>query len=264
MVSLKSSWNKISEDYQRRSKIPTDDVYYGDFIPSERELKLIGEVNGKRVLEIGCGGGQDSIALAKQGAIVSGIDFSKKQITYAKALAEKEQVNVDFFVGDMQDLSRFSDNIFDLVVTAVSLLYVKSLNRIFAEVYRVLKDGGLFVFSEGHPFAEGKLIRYKGKSVYAVTEYFKRRKVFWVDELSDGSRVKMYNYHRPLQDYFEVLLKNGFVIQRYLEPERLPMTRLQRLDLEKLKTSRAAKKDYQSMEHVPYWFIIKSIKQGSR
>jgi len=264
MVSLKASWNRISEDYQRRSMIRTDDVYYGDFIPSEKRLQLIGNVKGKRVLEIGCGGGQNSIALAKQGVIVSGIDFSERQIAYAKALARKEKVDVDFTVVDMQDLSRFTGNAFDVVITSVSLLYVESLDRTFAEVSRVLRDGGVFVFSEGHPFAEGKLIRYKDKSVYAVTDYFKRRKVFWVDKLQDRTRVKMFSYHRPLQDYFEALLKNGFLILKYLEPERLAKSRLPKLDREKLRVSKEARKDYQSMGLVPFWFIIKAKKQTKR
>lgn len=264
MVSLKRSWNRISEDYQRRSKIPTDDVYYGNFIQSEKELRLIGDVKGKRVLEIGCGGGQNSIVLAKQGAIVSGIDLSEKQIAYARALAKREHAKVDFFVGDMQDLSRFSDASFDIVVTTVSLLYVENLDRTFAEVYRVLKDGCIFVFSEGHPLAEGKLIKYRGKSIYAVADYFKRRKVWWVDRLKDGTRVRMYSYHRPLQDYFEALLKHGFYVLRFLEPERLPQIRLPKLDLEKLKTSKTAQRDYQSMGLVPYWFVIKAKKQATK
>lgn len=263
MVSLRRSWNRISEDYQRRSRIPTDDVYYGDFIHGEEELKLMGDVKGKRVLEVGCGGGQNSIVLAKQGAIVSGIDLSEKQIAYARALAKREDAKVDFFVGDMQDLSRFSDASFDIVVTAVSLLYVENLDRTFAEVYRVLKDGGIFVFSEGHPLAEGKLIKYRGKSIFAVVNYFKRRKIWWVDRLEDGRRVRMYSYHRPLQDYFEALLKHSFSVLRFLEPERLPRSRLSKLDLEKLKTSKTARKDYQSMGLVPYWFIIKAKTQAS-
>jgi len=263
MVSLKRSWSRISEDYQRRSKIPTDDVYYGDFIPSEKELRLVGDVKEKQVLEIGCGGGQNSIVLAKQGAIVSGIDLSGKQIAYARVLAKREHVKVDFSVGDMQDLSRFADASFDIVVTAVSLLYVESLDRTFSEVYRVLKTGGVFIFSEGHPFAEGKLIQHRGKSAYTVADYFKRRKIWWVDKLGDGTKVKMFSYHRPLQDYFEALLRRGFLILRFLEPERLTRNKLLKLDREKLKTSRAARIDYQSMGLVPYWFIIKARKQAS-
>jgi len=263
MVSLRRSWNRISEDYQRRSKIPTDDVYYGDFIQSEKELKLIGDAKGRRVLEIGCGGGQNSIVLAKQGAIVSGIDLSGKQIAYARVLAKREHMKVDFSIGDMQDLSRFSDASFDIVVTAVSLLYVESLDRTFSEVYRVLKNGGVFLFSEGHPFAEGKLIQRKGKSAYAVADYFKRRKIWWVDKLGDGTKVKMFNYHRPLQDYFEALLRHGFLILRFLEPERLSRNKMPKLDRERLKTSSAARKDYRSMGLVPYWFIIKAKKQAS-
>jgi len=262
MVSLKARWNKISEEYQRKSNIETVDVHYGEFIHGERELQLMGDVKGKRVLEIGCGGGQNSIALAKRGAVVSGIDFSENQVAYAKRLAKREGVEVDFHVGDMQDLSRFPDCTFDLVMTAFSLLYVKSLERTFAEVYRVLKEGGVFVFSEGHPFAEGKLIQHEGKNVYAIRDYFKRRKIYWEDKLPDGTRVKMFSYHRPLQDYFEALLNSGFRIVRYLEPERLPKSRLLWKERESLKISREACEDYVSFRLVPFVFIIKAVKQS--
>jgi ubiquinone/menaquinone biosynthesis C-methylase UbiE len=259
-ISLRESWNKISEDYQRRSKIGTDDIYYGDFISGEKELKLLGDVKGKRILEIGCGGGQNSIVLAKQGANVCGIDFSENQIAYAKALAKREKVHVDFWVSDMQDLSRFSDNSFDIVLTTVSLLYVENLHKTMSEVNRVLKGGGVFVFSEGHPMAEGRLIRFKGRNVYAISNYFKRRRIFWEDKLSNGTKVKMYSYHRPLQDYFEALLQNGFSIERYLEPQRLPKSKLPPRQKEKIEKSREARKDYESMRLVPFWFIVKARK----
>jgi len=262
MASLKARWNKISEDYQRKSKIGTEDIHYGEFIHGERELQLLGDVKGKRVLEIGCGGGQNSIVLAKKGAAVSGIDFSRNQIAYAKRLAKEEGVKVDFHIGDMQDLSRFPDNTFDLVMTAFSLLYVKSLEKTFAEVHRVMKEGGVFVFSEGHPFAEGKLIQHEGKKVYAIRDYFKRRKIFWEDKLPEGTRVKMFSHHRPLQNYFEALLKNNFKIVRYLEPERLPKDKLLRMEQESLKKIREARDDYVSFGLVPFVFIIKAVKQS--
>jgi len=263
MVSLKTRWNKISEDYQRRSKIGTEDIHYGEFIHSERELQLIGDVKGKRVLEIGCGGGQNSIVLAKKGAIVSGIDFSKNQIAYAKRLAKKDEVKVHFHVGDMQDLSRFADRTFDLVMTAFSLLYVKNLDKTFAEVHRILKNGGVFVFSEGHPCAEGKLIQHEGQNVYAIRDYFKRRKVYWDDKLPDGTSVKMFSYHRPLQDYFDALLENGFTIVQYLEPERLPKRKLLGKERESLKKIREAREDYVSFGLVPFVFIVKAVKKPS-
>lgn len=258
--SLRESWNRISEDYQRRSRIGTDDIYYGDFILGEKQLKLLGEAKGKRILEIGCGGGQNSIVLAKQGANVSGVDFSEKQIAYARALARKEKVQVDFQVGDMQNLSQFSDNTFDVVLTTVSLLYVENLFKTMSEVNRVLKSGGVFLFSEGHPMAEGELIRYRGRKVYAISSYFRRRKIFWEDKLSNGTKVKMYSYHRPLEDYFDALLQNGFSIERYLEPQRLPKSKLSPREKEKIEKSSEARKDYESMKLVPFWFIIKARK----
>ena len=262
MVSLKTRWDRISENYQRRSKIGTEDIHYGEFIHGERELQLLGDVKGKRVLEVGCGGGQNSIVLAKRGAVVSGIDISKNQIAYAKRLASKEGVRVDFRVGDMQNLSRFPDCTFDLVMTAFSLLYVKSLYKTFAEVHRVLREGGTFVFSEGHPCAEGKLIQHEGKNVYAIRDYFRRRKIYWEDKLPGGTKVKMFSYHRPLQDYFEALLKNGFTIDRYLEPERLPKGKLLEKERESINKSREAREDYVSFGLVPFVFIIKAVKQS--
>jgi len=88
--SLKEGWNRISADYQRKTKIPTDDVYWGEFVASERQLKMLGNLKVKKILEICCGGAQNSIALSKQGAEAYGIDLSRSQILYGKQLARNE------------------------------------------------------------------------------------------------------------------------------------------------------------------------------
>lgn len=261
-ISLKDGWDRISENYQQRSGIPTDDVYWGDFVATERQLKILGDTKGKRILEIGCGGAQNSIALSKWGARAFGVDLSHKQILYGQRLARNKTAEVGLLVCNMEKLP-FQDKSFDIVTTAVSLHYVPDLNAVVAETKRVLVEDGLFAFSTDHPFSEGKLVRYRGKSAVALRNYFKRRIVRWIDKLPDGSRVKMHSYYRTLQDYFDALNANGFIVERYVELERLDENKLHPLDKDKIRKTREAKQLYRIMKEIPYWIIFKTRKSST-
>jgi len=260
-LSLRNGWDRISENYQERSGIPTDDVYWGDFVATESHLRILGDVKGKRILEIGCGGAQNSIALSKWGARTVGVDLSQKQILFGKRLMRNRTAEVDLSVSDMEKLP-FKDESFDIVTTAVSLHYVPDLNAAVAETNRVLVEDGCFIFSTDHPFSEGKLVRYRGKSAVALRNYFKRRIVRWTDKLPDGSKVKMHSYYRTLQDYFDALIANGFVIERYVELERLEENMLHPLDRDKIRKTREAKQLYKIMKEIPYWIIFKARKSS--
>lgn len=242
--------------------MPTDDIYWGDFIAMESQLRLLGDVNGKRILEIGCGGAQNSIVLLKWGAEAYGIDLSRKQIIYGKRLANKEGAKISLIVGNMEELP-FKDKSFDIVTTSISLLYVPDLHAAIAEANRVLVKNGHFVFSESHPLAEAKLTRFKGKPAAAVRDYFKRRILRWSDRLPNGSMVRMHSYYRTLQDYFDALLENGFVIERYLEPERMENDELKDLDRKDFEKYRYAQQLYKLMKEVPIWFLVKARKSSS-
>lgn len=241
-------------------RIPTYDVYWGEFVASESRLGILGNVKGKRILEIGCGGAQNSIALERWGAEVCGVDLPRRQIHYGKKLAKGDKVQVGLIVGDMERLP-FKDETFDIVTTAISLLYAPDLNATVVEVNRVLVSNGCFTFSATHPIADGgKLVRIRGKSAVAVRNYFKRRILHWVDKLPDGSKVRMQSYYRTLQDYFDALAENGFVIQRYVELEGLQRKALHALDLDDLKKRRDARKLYRFMKEAPCWFVLKALK----
>ena len=258
---MKDGWNRISENYQQNSGIPTDDVYWGDFVAVESQLEILGDVKGKRILEIGCGGAQNSIALSKWGAKVVGVDLSRKQIMYGKRLLRNEIAEVSLLVCNMEKLP-FNGESFDIVTTAVSLHYAPDLNAVVAEANRVLVEGGYFTFSTAHPFTEGKLVKYRGKSAVAVRNYFKRRIVRWIDKLPDGSRVKMHSYYRTLQDYFDALTNNGFVVERYMELERLEENMLHPLDKDEIMKIREAMQRYKIMKEIPYWIIFKACKRA--
>ena len=102
-MEAKKGWNTISRSYHEKTRISLEDVHYGPISPGESELKLLGDVKGKDILEVGCGGGQNTIVLAKWSARSVGLDISEEQIKYARKLAKNNKVNASFYVGNMED-----------------------------------------------------------------------------------------------------------------------------------------------------------------
>jgi SAM-dependent methyltransferase len=144
-------WDDYAAVYQAAAQLPTTVAYYGPDIPTEEELHLLGDLRGKRVLELGCGGAQSSIAFAKQGATAIGVDFSVEQLAYARRCAEAEEVRVELRQGDVADLAFLRADSIDLVFSSYVFHYVEDLDRVFRQVHRVLKVGAPLVFSLPHP-----------------------------------------------------------------------------------------------------------------
>ncbi|MEO0956186.1 MAG: bifunctional 2-polyprenyl-6-hydroxyphenol methylase/3-demethylubiquinol 3-O-methyltransferase UbiG [Pseudomonadota bacterium] len=100
---------------------------------------------GKRVLDVGCAGGFMAEAIAKRGAIVSGIDPSAPAIAAGKDHAAKHDLQIDYIVGIGEDLP-YEDASFDAVVCVDVLEHVSDLSKAVSEISRVLRPGGLFLF----------------------------------------------------------------------------------------------------------------------
>src|SRR5688572_9363293 len=124
-----AAWDRHSASYQAKAKLPTDVAHYGPDIPTEADFRLLGNLEGKRVLELGCGGAQCSIAFAKQGATAIGIDFSAEQLAFARRLTEREGVRLELHHGDLADLAFVRADSIDLVFSSYSFGYVEDLNR---------------------------------------------------------------------------------------------------------------------------------------
>ena len=214
-VNMRQAWNQISPHYQAEHQIPTDFVHYGPHCPNEDQLHLIGDVGGKRVLEIGCGGGHCAIAFAKRGAIATGIDISDQQIKFARALAKRENVDATFLRRGVEDLSPIPEESQDVVFSAYALIYVKRLDCCFAEVHRVLRPGGLFVFSLDHPFwcclAE--------KELRIEHSYFDAEYSYEWEQTGLKGRPRVRQYQRTVGNYYRLLRNAGLEVLDIIEPE---------------------------------------------
>jgi SAM-dependent methyltransferase len=149
----RASWDEASADYQRRhaAQLPTDAPTWGVWGLPEDELHLLGEVRGLDVLELGCGGAQWSIALARRGARATGLDASPAQLAHARRLVASAGVPVRL-VEASAHATGLPTAAFDLVFADHGAPSFTDPHHLVPEVARLLRPGGRFVFNAATPW----------------------------------------------------------------------------------------------------------------
>jgi SAM-dependent methyltransferase len=208
-----AAWDRHSARYQERHRLPTHVAHYGPDIPTEAELRLLGNLKGKRVLELGCGGAQCSIAFAKQGATAIGIDFSSEQLAFARRLVEQEAVRVELRQGDLADLAFLRAETIDLVFSTYAFGFVGDLRRVFRQAHRVLRIGAPLVFSLPHP-AYDMIDDDAEEPLLVRRSYFDRSPI---DYERDGTAFT--HYHHTISDIYSSLVRSSYRVDSILEPE---------------------------------------------
>jgi ubiquinone/menaquinone biosynthesis C-methylase UbiE len=182
--------------------------------PFEDELKVLGGVRGKSVLVLGCGGGQDCVALSKMGAReITGVDFSREQLEYAVKLLDEHKVEARLIHGSIEDLSGIAKGSIDVAVSVHALNYVADAARCFEETKRVLRPGGLFAFSVQHP-ADAATV---DEAPYGFEKPYFQVDFDW-NWRNLGTGPQFRSYYRTVGDWCELLRGARFTIERVLEP----------------------------------------------
>jgi SAM-dependent methyltransferase len=212
-----AAWDRHSAAYQAGARLPTDVATYGPDIPTEADFRLLGDLKGKRVLELGCGGAQCSIAFAKQGAIAIGVDFSGEQIAFARRLCDKENVKVELHQADLADLAFLRADSIDLAFSAYAFGFVEDLGRVFRQVNRVLKPDAPLVFSLPHPAYDVIDDDDPEEPLLVRRSYFDHTPIEY-----EWNGISFTDYHHTMADLFTGLARTSFRVDTILEPEPLP------------------------------------------
>ncbi len=116
------------------------------------ELEELGDVKGKKLLHLQCHFGQDTISWAREGAEVTGVDFSDEAISMAQKLAREEGINAEFICCDIYDLKNHLHEKFDIVFTSYGVIgWLPDMEKWAGIVAHYLKPGGVFYMAEFHP-----------------------------------------------------------------------------------------------------------------
>jgi SAM-dependent methyltransferase len=182
----------------------------------EAHARLLGDVAGRRVLEVGCGAAAAGRWLATQGAQVVALDLSAGMLRHARDAADTTGVRIPLVQADAT-LLPCRDEAFDIACTAFGAVpFVDDSAAVMREVYRVLRPGGRWVFAVTHPMRWIFLDDPTEHGLLAVHSYFDRRPYVEYDESGAATYVE---HHRTLGDRIRELVAAGFVLTDLIEPE---------------------------------------------
>ena len=188
------------------------DLVWGPEGWTEAELGLLGEVAGRRVLEVGAGGAQGSRWLVEQGGQAVALDLSHAMLAHSRS----HSPSVPLVQADAGDLP-FAGSSFDLACSAYGAVpFVADVAGVFAEVARVLRPGGRWVFSVTHPVRWAFPDAPGPAGLVADRPYFDRTP--YVERDTSG-RATYVEHHRTLGDTVRALASCGFAIEDLVEPE---------------------------------------------
>ncbi len=147
-------------------------IWYGANVADETELRLCGELTGKRVIELGVNGSggavtPNSVTAALAGAKAMALDPNPQAIAAVRAAAERAEITVQCHQGELADLGFATSASVDLVIAAHTLAGVDDLPRLLRQVHRVLKPGAPFVVAMRHPIAA----MFEGQDQTATAAY---------------------------------------------------------------------------------------------
>lgn len=182
----------------------------------EGEARLLGDVVGRDVLELGAGAAQCSRWLRRHGARAVATDVSAGMLAAGRRLDHAVGVAVPALQADARELP-FADASFDCTFTAFGALpFVPDAARVHAEVARVLRPGGRWVFAVTHPIRWAFPDDPGEHGLTATRSYFDRTPYA---ETDDAGHVIYAEYHRTFGDHIADVVGAGLVLDGVVEPE---------------------------------------------
>jgi SAM-dependent methyltransferase len=216
----RARWNQTADDYQAhnapqiRRQAFTGEIEWGLWAIPESQLNVLGDVDGKDVLEFGCGGGQWSTALARRGARPVGFDLSEQQLAHARRLQRETGIGFPLVQADAERVP-LRDASFDVVFADHGAFSFADPDRTVPEAARLLRTGGLLAFSHISPlFSIATPADAEHAGDRFVYDYFDLHRF----DLAEG----MIEFNLPYGGWIGRFHQSGMVVEELIEPRPAP------------------------------------------
>jgi SAM-dependent methyltransferase len=202
-------WTKANAEYTDKRAADAwakDEIDWGMFSGPESELNTLGDLEGKDVIELGCGTAYFGAWLAKRGARVVGVDITPAQLETARRLQRETGLDMEFVEASAEDVP-LEDQTFDLAVSEYGASIWCDPELWIAEAARLLRPGGRLVFLCNSPLSilcspdEGKV------EERLMRPHSDLGRIEWP---GDDEGVE---YYLPHGEMIRVLRKNGFEVE---------------------------------------------------
>jgi SAM-dependent methyltransferase len=194
----------------------------------EIELREVGDVAGKSLLHLQCHIGSDTLAWARHGAVVTGVDFSAESIACAKQLSDELGLPGTFIRSNIYDLRSVHEGQYDIVYTSKGVLcWLKDLDEWGRIIAHYLKPGGSFYLMESHPIIMALEEEKGGKLSFTHPYFHKDTPTEWKPgdpDYADGNYVPKHGsseWEWTVSDIVNALLSAGLELEFMNEYEKL-------------------------------------------
>jgi SAM-dependent methyltransferase len=226
-AEVREAWNRNAPLWTDRVRAGMD--LYRELFNNPSFLAFLPDLNGKEVLDLGCGEGRNTRLFAERGARLTGIDLSPEMIAAAQSEEAREPRGIKYRIGSYTDMSSIAEASFDAALSTMALMDSPDFNEAARQVFRVLRPGGALAFSVLHPCFVTPGVRWiRGEDgreeALAVGRYFDQRSEIERWRFSKDAIAKRYaefevpRFPRTMSTYINGLIEAGLVLKRIEEP----------------------------------------------
>jgi len=215
----RAAWDRLAQHETPFAKVATDEECRDPLGTLDSRGWLPDDVSGRDVLCLAAAGGWQSILYAAAGANVTVVDISPAMLRLDNREATRRNLQVRTIEASMDDLSMLHDASFDIVHQPVSTCYVPEIGRVYTEIARVLRDGGLYVSQHKQPISL-QIVGRSGPEHYVVgVDYYLAGPIPPGKDVSYREAGATEYLHR-LEQIVGELCRSGFVVEDFSEPYR--------------------------------------------
>ncbi|MDA7978127.1 MAG: class I SAM-dependent methyltransferase [Pirellulales bacterium] len=211
------AWDARARKGQRFARPVSDRDFNAAEDAVETETWLNAEFRGKDVLCLAAGGGRQSILYAARGAKVTVIDISPEMLAIDRQVAAERQLAVVTVEASMDDLSSISADSFDYVIQPVSTCYVSDVSKVYREVARVIRRGGVYVSQHKQPASLQAGVQPSPSGYELQERYYREGPLPPVSDSRHREEGTLEYLHRWDQ-LLGGMCRAGFVIEDLVEP----------------------------------------------